>query len=121
MAEESAEAVEEEEHEEATEEAPRRRSGPGFIRGLFFGTLAGAIAAALFAPPTGEEPSGAESEQVGREVEGDGSGLGQVVSRAERVVSQLRSRVQEAAAEGREAANEAEAKSRARFKELTEP
>ncbi len=114
-AEETAEAAEADgEREEPEEEAPTRRSGPGFIRGLFFGALAGAIGAALFAPPTGEEPTDAESEQS------DDSELGQVLSRAEGVVSQLRSRVREAAAEGREAANEAEAKSRARYKELTE-
>lgn len=108
------EVTEEVEADEETEES--KGSGPGFIRGIFFGMLAGATAATLFAPDTGE----VLDEQSVPALGGDESKENAIAGRLQSVVSKVRSRVREASDEAQVAAQEAEAKMRTRFDELTE-
>lgn len=108
--------------EEAIEEEKSKGRGPGFLFGIIFGTLAGAAAATLFAPSTGEEFRQRLEPMIKHdgngatagEPEGDGT-----VDRVRALLTRVRSRVREAADEGQEAAQEAEAESRARYSELT--
>ncbi len=116
--------------------AKKRGSGPGFILGVMLGTLAGAAAATLFAPATGEE---LEQELAGQPLAGERppAGLGfeaerpasmltqapeahTPVNRVRAVLTRVRSRVNQAAEEGRQASQEAEEASRARYAELTQ-
>lgn len=101
-------------------------SGPGFILGIVLGVLAGAAAATLFAPATGDEFRQRITEEAGpafRRQEDEGSPEGPQpetpVDRIRAVAARVRSRVQEASEEAREAAREAENQSRARYEELT--
>ena len=115
MAEDEVFAEDAEELEEAEEE---RKSGGGFILGLIFGAVAGAAAATLFAPATGEELRqhvGDEAAQQPR----DGDEPDSPLSRVRGVLAGVRSRVQEATEEGQLASREAEEASRARYAELT--
>jgi gas vesicle protein len=112
-------ASEPEELEEAPEpaETPEpvaesRRSGPGFRLGLLFGLAAGAAAATIFAPSSGDE--------FRQRVAGDAAGGEGVTPDGLRaVLDRVRARVQEAAAEAQAATQFAEAESRARYEELT--
>ena len=111
-----------------TEEAPEERkgSGRGFAFGITLGALAGAAAATLFAPATGEEirqrftddaslmPGHPEGESAL-----EGGQPGTPVERIRAVLARVRSRVQEASEEGRLATEEAVAGSHARYAELT--
>ena len=112
-------ASEPEELEEAPEPAEppepaakSRRSGPGFRLGLLFGLAAGAAAATIFAPSSGDE--------FRQRVAGDAAGGEGVTTDGLRaVLDRVRARVQEAAAEAHAAVAFAEAESRARYQELT--
>ncbi len=101
----------------------RNGAGPGFILGMVLGTLAGAAAATLFAPSTGEEFRHRVTEEAAPVLKGEGGGGGtQVGATMERIrgaLSRIRSRVQEASEEAREAARATEEHSRARYEELT--
>ena len=99
-------------------EEKSRSGGPGFIFGLIFGALAGAAAATLFAPATGEELR----QYVGDEAAyqpGEGTESPSPVDRARGVFAGVRSRIKDATEEGQLAAEEAEQASRARYGELT--
>lgn len=109
MAEEST-AIEEETPSASAEE--RKGSGPGFILGVVLGMLAGAAAATLFAPSTGEELRY-------RAAEAEGAPAGTTVERIRSVLDRVRARVQEASEEAQAAAREIEAQQRARYAELT--
>jgi len=114
--------------EEATyteERVEKRRSGPGFLLGMTLGTIAGAAAATLFSPMSGEEirhraaeeaesllPQGGPPD-VGAEPSGPADRLRTALAR-------IRGRLQEARTEGRQAAEEAEASLRSRFDELSQ-
>lgn len=123
MAEETA-SIEEEIVTELEEE--RKGSGPGFIFGMLLGVVAGAAAATLFAPATGEEIRHRVSEEAGPLLKrqggesDDASGLesGTAMARMRGVLTRVRSRVQEASEQAREAADEAEQQSQARYAEL---
>ena len=107
-----------EDAEELKEAEEERKSGAGFILGLIFGAFAGAAAATLFAPATGEELRqyvGDEAAQQPR----DGDEPHSPMSRVRGVLAGVRSRVEEATEEGQQAAQEAEQKSRDRYAELT--
>ncbi|MDZ4279115.1 MAG: hypothetical protein U1B78_08250 [Dehalococcoidia bacterium] len=106
----------EETEEELAEAEDARSSGPGFILGIALGTLAGAAAAALFAPATGEELRWRAAEETAPEVEPEGS---EPADRARAILSRVRARVREASLEAKEAAREAEERGRARYEELT--
>ena len=110
-----------EELEAADEPEERSGSGPGFLRGTVLGVVAGAVAATLFAPPTGEEPIDQGSEQPGSvpAAPGEHEGGEAPAGRVQSVLRSVRARLDEARGEAREAAREAEAKTRARFEELT--
>ena len=115
MAEDEVFAEDAEDVEEAEEGG---KSGAGFILGLIFGVFAGAAAATLFAPATGEELRqyvGDEAAQQPRE----GSEPQSPMSRVRGVLAGVRSRVHDAAEEGQLASREAEDASRARYAELT--
>ena len=134
MAEETALTEQEAAEQVAAEEAPaeqeekRNGSGPGFILGVVVGALAGAAAATLFAPATGEELHQGMGEEAGpfpRREEGEtgaeGSEPATAVARMRAIVARVRSRVREASVEGHEAVSEAEEQYRARYSELTQP
>ncbi len=114
-------AAEEELVEELSEE--HAGAGPGFILGTVLGILAGAAAATLFAPATGEELRHRFSEESGWREDGESapqaSGPETPVERVRTLLTRVRSRMKEATAEGREAAHEVEEEQRARFAELT--
>ena len=96
----------------------KSKSGPGFIFGVIFGALAGAAAATLFAPATGEELR----QYVGDEAAyqpGEDTESPSPVDRARGVFAGVRSRIKDATKEGQLAAQEAEEASRARYGELT--
>ena len=115
MAEDEVFAEDVEDSEEADEE---RKSGPGFILGVIFGALAGAAAATLFAPATGEELR----QYVGDEAAyqpGESAESQSPMDRARGVFAGVRSRIKDATEEGQLAAQEAEQASRARYAELT--
>jgi len=86
----------------ALPEERRDGSGPGFLRGVILGAIAGAALSILLAPRAGQENAFTE--------EGEAGGL----------VGQLRARIREASTEARQAAQEAEQAKRARFRELIE-
>ena len=111
---------EEAEEVEAPDEPEERGSGPGFLRGTLLGVLAGAVAATLFAPPTGEEAidDGAEQPESSRAPAGEDEGEEAPAGPLASVLGQVRARLDEARGEAGEAAREAEAKTRARFAEL---
>lgn len=93
----------------------KRARGPGFRLGVIAGVLAGAAAATLLAPPTGEEPA----QPVAGEGGGDMNENDVATARLGNVLQRVRSRVQEASEEAHEAAREAEDTLRARYTELT--
>ncbi len=98
-------------------------SGPGFKRGVLLGLLAGAAAATLFAPSTGQEFRHRVSEEAGPILKGDDGADADGTTPSERirsVLGRVRARVQEASEEAKEAARLAEEESRARFAELTD-
>ncbi len=104
----------------------RKGSGRGFVFGITLGALAGAAAATLFAPATGEEIrqrfTDEASPRMGHpEGEGglEGAQPGTPVERIRAVLTRVRSRVQEASEEGRLATQEAVEESRSRYAELT--
>ena len=109
-----------EEEIEAPDEPEERGSGPGFLRGTLLGALAGAVAATLFAPPTGEEAidDGAEQPESSRAPAGEDEGEEAPAGPLASVLGQVRARLDEVRGEAGEAAREAEAKTRARFEEL---
>ncbi|MCH7838129.1 MAG: YtxH domain-containing protein [Chloroflexi bacterium] len=113
--------AEEELVEELSEE--HTGAGPGFVLGTVLGILAGAAAATLFAPATGEELRHRFSEESGWHEDGESapqaSGPETPVERVRTLLTRVRSRMKEATAEGREAAHEVEEEQRARFAELT--
>jgi len=90
-----------EEEATAATEDKRKRSGPGFLRGVVLGAIVGAIAAVVFSPR--------REDEAGAFAAGEGGALGGVGAR-----------IREAAAEAGQAAREAEERKRARFVELTE-
>ncbi len=117
-----------EEAQESSEE--REGSGRGFVLGITLGALAGAAAATLFAPATGEEirhrftdeasPTLGHPEAAGPGEGGPEGGQPETpVERIRAVLTRVRSRVQEASEEGRMATQEAVEGSRARYVELT--
>ena len=110
--------------EETTfESLEEKRNGPGFRRGVLLGLLAGAAAATLFAPSTGQEFRHRVSEEAGPILTGDGGADADGTTPSERirsVLGRVRARVQEASEEAKEAARLAEEESRARFGELTD-
>jgi hypothetical protein len=109
-----------EEIEEAlAEEQPKKNHGPGFRLGLIFGLLAGAAAATLFAPPTGEDERTpiAPDQPFAPPPE---PGI-EPSDRLRAVLERVRSRMEDASAEAHEASRETEEKLRARYSELTEP
>lgn len=119
-------AIEEEATFEPEEAESDARSGPGFIRGVVLGMIAGAAGATLFAPATGEEIRqglGEKAAPVLKPQAGEGgpqgSPLEASMERLRGVMDRVRSRVQEATAEAQEATREAEEESRARYEELT--
>ena len=97
--------------EPAPPEPKRKRSGPGFRRGVIFGALAGAAAAMLMRPRDAGDADEPEmqtpAEAPSAEAE-DGT------------VDRLRARLRDASAEARRAAQEAEQAKRARFRDLIE-
>lgn len=117
--------------EEAAESSEERKSsGRGFAFGITLGALAGAAAATLFAPATGEETRQRFTDEVSPtpghpDAAGPGEGSpegaqpGTPVERIRAVLARVRSRVQEASEEGRVATQEAVEGSRARYAELT--
>ena len=123
MAEET-ETIEEETVAELEEE--RDGSGLGFIFGMLMGVVAGAAAATLFAPATGEEIRHRVSEEAApllKRQDGesdDASGLesGTAMARMRGMLTRVRSRVHEASEQAREAADESELQSQARYAEL---
>lgn len=112
MEEESIASEPEEAFETPEPAAKSRRSGPGFRLGLLFGLAAGAAAATIFAPSSGDE----FRQRVADDAAG-GEGVTPDGLRA--VLDRVRARVQEAAAEAQAATQFAEAASRARYEELT--
>ena len=117
-----------EEAQESSEE--RKGSGHGFAFGITLGALAGAAAATLFAPATGEEIRQRITDEASLmpghpEAAGPGEGglegapPGTPVERIRAVLARVRSRVQEASEEGRLATQEAVEGGRARYAELT--
>ena len=108
-----------EELEASDEPEERSGSGPGFLRGTLLGVLAGAVAATLFAPPTGEEPIDQGSEQPGSVPAAPGENEGEA-GPLQSILRRLRARLDEARGEAGKAARETEAKTRARFEELKE-
>ena len=117
-----------EEAQELSEE--RKGSGRGFVFGITLGALAGAAAATLLAPATGEEirqritdeasPMLGHPEAAGPGEGGlEGAQPGTPVERIRAVLARVRSRVQEASEEGRLATQEAVEESRTRYAELT--
>ena len=109
----------------------RKGSGRGFVFGITLGALAGAAAATLFAPATGEEtqqrisdeasPMPGHPEAAGPGEGGlDGAQAGTPVERIRAVLARVRSRVQEASEEGHLATQEAMEGSHARYAELTQ-
>jgi gas vesicle protein len=123
MAEESA-ATEQETTPASPEE--RNGSGHGFLLGMVLGVVAGAAAATLFAPATGDELRQRITEEAAPGLthpEGEGGPEGAqpdtAVERIRAVLARVRTRVQEASQEGREAAREAEKQGHARYAELT--
>ncbi len=118
MAEETA-TIEEETVEELEQE--RNGSGPGFILGVMLGALAGAAAATLFTPATGEEFRHRISEEAApllKHEEGGTADGTTPITRVRAMLTRVRSRVQEASEQARDAAEESEAGSRARYAEL---
>ena len=118
------EAIITEEAQEVSEE--RKGSGRGFVFGITLGALAGAAAATLFAPATGEEIRQRITDDASLmpghpEGEGglEGAQPGTPVERIRAVLTRVRSRVQEASEEGRLATQEAVEGSRSRYAELT--
>ena len=101
-------------------------SGPGFILGVMVGALAGAAAATLFTPATGEEFRHTISQEAGPLLkhQGDdaesGSEPTSAVSRVRAILTRVRSRVQEASEQAQGAAEESEAASRARYAQLVD-
>ena len=110
--------------EETTfESLEEERNGPGFRRGVLLGLLAGAAAATLFAPSTGQEFRHRVSEEAGPILTGDGGADADGNTPSDRirsVLGRVRARVQEASEEAKEAARLAEEQSRARYAELTD-
>jgi gas vesicle protein len=84
----------------APAEERRDGSGPGFLRGVILGAIAGAVLSILLAPRAGQENAPTEE------------------SEAEGLVGQLRARIREASTEARQAVQEAEQAKRARFRDL---
>lgn len=108
----------------------RNGSGHGFVLGIMVGILAGAAAATLFAPTSGEEmrqriadeasPILGHSEQPGsNESASQDSEPENPVDRMRSMLARVRTRVQEATEEGQQAAQEAEAQGQAQYEELT--
>lgn len=125
MAEESL-TIEQEQTAEPSEEQNGHGHGRGFVLGMVFGTLAGAAAATLFAPATGEEFRHRFSEEGGPfpKHEEDQAAAADPspetpVERVRALLTRVRSRVQDAAAEGQQASLEAEEAGRTRYAELT--
>ena len=119
MAEEE-EVITEEEATASEASKERRRHGPGFILGIVLGALAGAAAATLFAPPSGEDTQ----QRLGEEASpfpsaGEGAQPATPTEGFRAMLARMRARVQEAREEGRLAGQEAEAKLRSRYGELT--
>ena len=115
------------EQEQTAEPSEKQNGhGPGFVLGVVFGTLAGAAAATLFAPATGEEFRHRFSEEGGpfpKHEEGEAAAADASpetpVERVRALLTRVRSRVHDAAAEGRQASLEAEEAGRTRYAELT--
>jgi hypothetical protein len=134
--------------DQALEPEGSRRSGPGFILGIVFGALAGAVAATLFAPPGPEEEAAPETEAPEPQVEHELGPFGAThveappahltaageaapaeaapslesedpLERVRAMLARVRSRVDEARAEGRLARQETEADLEARYEQLT--
>ncbi len=113
---------------EESEEESHSGHGPGFIRGVVFGLIAGAGAATLLAPTTGRELRdriGAETTPVrgygsdpDAAPDADAGGV-TPVDRIRALLAQVRARVQEAKREAALASREAEELSHARYAELT--
>lgn len=101
-------------------------SGHGFVLGIMVGVIAGAAAATLFAPTSGEEmrqriadeasPIRGHSEQAGSD---EAATQESPVDRMRSMLARVRTRVQEATEEGQQAAQEAEAEGQAHYEELT--
>jgi hypothetical protein len=105
--------------ETLAETQPKKNHGPGFRLGLIFGLLAGAAAATLFAPPTGEaERTPLTPDQPFAPPPEPGI---EPSDRLRAVLERVRSRMEDASAEAHEASREAEEKLRTRYSELTEP
>lgn len=93
-------------------------SGPGFLLGLVVGALAGAAAAVLFAPATGEEMRHRVAEETGGALDEMASETGDTSDRLRAVLENVRSRMKQASEEGSEAARETEARLRDRYEDL---
>ena len=112
---------------EESEGKSSNRRGPGFIRGVLLGLIAGAGAAKLLAPAAGKELRdrfAAETTPVrgyGSDPEvAPGADAGATpVDRIRTLLAQVRARVQEAKREAALASREAEELSHARYAELT--
>ena len=112
---------------EETEGESRSGRGPGFIRGVLFGLIAGAGAATLLAPAANKELRdriAAETTPVrgyGSDLDaapGDDAGA-TPVDRIRALLAQVRARIWEAKREAEMASREAEELSHARYAELT--
>ncbi len=104
--------------------AQRDGHGPGFVLGVAVGMVAGAAAATLFAPASGDQLRQRMTDEAALGAPEEGQGPledrfpATPTTRVRTLLARLRSRVREAAEEGREAAREAEERSRARYAEL---
>lgn len=113
------------EEETAEPEDGHNGRGPGFVIGVVLGTLAGAAAATLFAPATGDELDPGARELFTDPAESaepagaDGPQAEAPVERVRALLSRVRSRVHEAREEGRTASQAAEAERTAHFEQLT--
>ncbi len=109
------------------EESERRTKGrgPGFLLGVAVGSLAGAAAAAIFAPPSEEELdegpdalSAPEPPRVPPHLAASPEEAS--VERVRAMIHNVRARVREAQAAGRKARLDSERSLNARYAELTQ-
>ncbi len=112
---------------EEVEEESRSGRGPGFIRGVLFGLIAGAGVGTLLSSAAGKEVRDriASVTTAVRGYGGDSDAApaadagGTPVDRVRMLLAQVRARVQEARQEAALASREAEELSNARYAELT--
>lgn len=93
-------------------------SGPGFVLGLLLGAIAGAAAAVLFAPATGEEMRHRVAAEASGAIDEVTSEPGDPGDRMRAVLENVRSRVRQASEEASAAAQETEERMRSRYEEL---